>query len=197
MEMEVQERNPYQAPNSHVERAPSLRPPTPPTVDSEELFFAPPPIKLMVMSSVTLGFYQVYWFYRNWKSLRYRDGDNMMPFWRAFFASIWAYSCFRRMKEATESRRNIAAVSAGAIAITYFLLNLSARLPGNWWVLTFFSFVPLLPFNSLARNYNQLNGQRSSDCDSFGALNWLGIVIGGVLLLLIVVGLMMPSQRYR
>jgi hypothetical protein len=100
------------------------------------------------------------------------------------------------MKEVAESCRNIAAVSAGAMAITYFLLNLSARLPGNWWMLTFLSFVPLLPFNSLARNYNQLNGQRSPDYDSFGALNWLGIVIGGVLLLLIAVGLMMPGRRY-
>lgn len=149
------------------------------------------------MALVTLGFYVLYWFYRNWKTIRHHDGDNIMPFWRAFFSPIWAYSCFREIKAATESQRNVAAVSPGAMAIVYFLLNLCSRLPGNWWVLAFFIFLPLLPFNSLARNYNQLNGQHSPDYDRYGALNWLAIVVGGMVLALIALGLVLPERGYH
>jgi hypothetical protein len=191
METEVQQRNPYQAPTSLIDRTPWC-----PTVGTEVYFFAPPLIKLVVMAFVTLGFYVVYWFYRNWKTIKQRGRDDIMPFWRALFSPLWAYSCFREIKEAIESRRNVASVSPGAMAVAYFLLNLSSRLPGSWALLAFFIFVPLLPFNSLARNYNHINGQRSPDYDRYGALNWLAIVVGGLFLLLVAYGATLPEAGY-
>ena len=59
----------------------------------EAYFFAPPLIKLVVMSLTTLGLYVLYWFYRNWKTIKLRGHDGIMPFWRAVFPLIWL-NCF-------------------------------------------------------------------------------------------------------
>ena len=50
------------------------------------IFFATSPLKLVVMSTVTLGFYELFWFYANWQRLKRRRHPRISPFWRTFFA---------------------------------------------------------------------------------------------------------------
>ncbi len=45
--------------------------------------------KLFMLTIGTLGFYQIFWFYRNWKYIRQRDDSAIMPFRRAVFIPIW------------------------------------------------------------------------------------------------------------
>ena len=48
-------------------------------------FFTASVLKLIVMSVCTMGIYQLYWFYKNWKLIKDRTGQKIRPFWRAFF----------------------------------------------------------------------------------------------------------------
>ena len=68
------------------------------------LFFPVSPLKLIVLSVCTFGFYEFYWFYRNWCLIKEREDSlsmrigfrslNMWPFWRALFSVLFCYSCF-------------------------------------------------------------------------------------------------------
>ena len=58
----------------------------------------------MLCPTMTLGIYELYWFYKNWKLIKQRTESNIMPFWRAFFGVIFCYSCFREVKEVATSR---------------------------------------------------------------------------------------------
>jgi hypothetical protein len=57
---------------------------TPPIPDGQPIFFPVSPLKLVVMSTVTFGIYELYWFYQNWKLVKHRTRRDIMPFWRAF-----------------------------------------------------------------------------------------------------------------
>lgn len=46
------------------------------------LFFPVSPLKLVVMSIITLNTYELYWFYKNWKLIKQRTDSNIMPFCR-------------------------------------------------------------------------------------------------------------------
>ena len=116
--------NPYQAPATAV----PVPQPSPPRVQpaaaiATRALFAPPALKLVLMTFGTLGLYLVYWFYRNWKTIREVEGSEAWPFWRAVFSPIWSYGCFRAMASIAEGRRRELAFSPGMLALAYFLLK--------------------------------------------------------------------------
>ena len=108
-------------------------------------FFSATPLKFVVMSICTLGIYQLYWFYKNWKLIKERTGQEIWPFWRAFFCPIWAYSCFKEINSRTGGGLPI-----GLLAIAYFAISVVWKLPDPYWLISLFSFLPLIPVNSVA-----------------------------------------------
>src|SRR5258708_1698326 len=53
-----------------------------PSQTGEPLFFSVSLLKLLVMSTVTLGLYDLYWFYKNWTFVKERTARDISPFWR-------------------------------------------------------------------------------------------------------------------
>lgn len=194
--MEMESHNPYQAPAAAI--ADSVAAPVPAAARVSgnahaELLFAPSGVKLIVMSLCTLNLYAVYWFYRNWKAIKIADGANLMPFWRAFFSPLWAYSCFKRLRELAQTRRRQLAFSPGMLALAFFLLNLVSRAPVPYALLSFLAFMPLLPVNSLVRDFRRAEGADHERDDRFGVANWLAIVLGGGIVLLALLGLLLEG----
>lgn len=185
--------NPYRAPVAAVPVPLPLPPSASAVADAERALFAPPALKLALMSFGTLGLYIVYWFYRNWKTIKHVQGSEAWPFWRAVFSPLWSYSCFNAMAEIAEGRRRSLAFSPGLLAFAYFLLNVTSRAPDPWWLFCFFIFVPLLPVNSLARQYNQAEGIGDRAADEYSVLNWLAIVIIGGLVALGMLGMLLGA----
>ncbi len=73
-----------------------LRGPSPSTTCS--LFYTPP-IRLLFLSCITMGLYQIYWFYKNWAAVKKATGiKGMYPFWRAFFTVLFCWSLFKRIR---------------------------------------------------------------------------------------------------
>ncbi|MGY0646353.1 MAG: DUF4234 domain-containing protein, partial [Paraglaciecola chathamensis] len=66
-------------------------------------YFTVSTFKLVVMSIFTFGIYDLYWFYRNWTALKKLERPEIMPFWRAFFAPLFAYSLFSRIQQSVDS----------------------------------------------------------------------------------------------
>ena len=65
--------------------------------DSEqagEQFYPVPLTKYVLLGAATLGMYQVYWFWRQWRWVMRHEDAEIIPFWRAFFGVFWLYPLF-------------------------------------------------------------------------------------------------------
>ena len=156
-------------------------------------FFTATPLKFVVMSVCTLGIYQLYWFYKNWKLIRERTGRKISPFWRAVFSPLWAYSCFKEMKACAAECKILESLPIGLLAIAYFAISVTWRLPDPYWLISIFSFLPLIPVNSVALKISQKSDSVYVQNGRFSALNWVGIVVGGCIWILASIGTFAPN----
>lgn len=144
--------------------------------------------KLALMSFFTLGLYQLYWFYRNWQLERSRTGQDIWPFWRAFFSVIWCYSLLDRIKTVTTDHHIDSRINPVLATIIYIALTIAYQLPGDLWYLSLLSFLPLL---AVQHEVIELNRRQQQEHDpngritgwnlaamSFGAL----VLFGGYIL---------------
>jgi hypothetical protein len=151
-------------------------------------------VKLSVLSVFSLGIYDIYWFYQHWKRERDATGTKLSPLLRAVFGVIFAYSLFRRIRDAGAHAHVLPSVSAGAMAFAYFIWVGTWRLPDPYWLLSVFSFVPLLPVQRAA---NAINTQIAPEADrntQFSGANVALIVCGVLMLSLIVLGLFLSAD---
>ena len=116
-----------------------------------------------------------------------------MPFWRAVFAPLWAYSCFKHIKNSANENNVPESLSIGLLAIVYFVLQALWRLPDPYWLVSFFSFTLLLPANSVALNINKYLISDFKNNETFSGWNWVGVVLGGLLFILSLIGTLMPE----
>jgi hypothetical protein len=67
-------------------------------ISSDAVFLYVPVARFVAMSLLTLGLYEVYWIYRNWRYLNERDNLNIQPFWRAWFGIFYIKSLLEAIK---------------------------------------------------------------------------------------------------
>lgn len=171
--------NPYAPPQAHVADV------TP--TGALPVFFATTTLKLVLLSLATLGLYQIYWFYQNWRLHRQRTGEKVSPVWRAVFAVFFCYPLFLRIRDYEETSED-SKLLAGPLATAWIVPTLLSRLPDPYWLITFASVFALIPVQS---RINQLNAQFAPGHDpntQFSVWNWLAIVLGLPFLALALVG---------
>ena len=149
-------------------------------------FFAVSTHKFVVMSLTTCGLYTVYWVYRQWKRFA-EHGDPLSPFWRTFFLIFTNYALFGRVRARARQERVGVDWLPSIMGSFYLTLSLTFRLPDPWWMLTFLSFVPMIP---VQRTIDRVNGLRVAELPNRGYSGWniVGIVVGGLVLVLVVYG---------
>lgn len=184
--MNEENTNPYATPSSSVDTES-----TPNT--SSPYYFTTSTLKLSLMSICTLGFYELYWFYKNWVMVKKRTGERITPFWRAVFAPLWAYSCFKRIKATAEHNQVPEALPIGLLAIIYFILHALWRLPDPFWLVAYFSFLAIVPANNVALSINRHLQPDFKNNDRFSGWNWVGLILGGLFFLLALVGTFLPE----
>ncbi|MBN1502268.1 hypothetical protein JW930_01885 [Candidatus Woesearchaeota archaeon] len=86
--------------------------------------------KLVIYSIATLGFYNLYWYYKNWQLLK-KAGDDIRPVWRTFgllvpIVSYWfIYDQIKRiLRIAQEKRYKSKADAVRLIAIIFVIKSL-------------------------------------------------------------------------
>lgn len=156
-------------------------------------FFATSIAKLIVLSLVTFGFYELYWFYKNWKSIKEREQLDISPFWRAFFAPLFCYSLFTEINRAAVHHEAKEIPGPGILALLWFLLNVASRLPDPYWLVSFLSFLCLLPAQNSVNQINRIVAPKHNENRRFSPLNVIGVIIGGLLLALAILGTFFPE----
>ena len=59
---------------------------------------------MILLSALTLGLYQFYWSYRNWKVRKQATGENIWPLPRAIFSIFFVHSLFRAASDQRNRR---------------------------------------------------------------------------------------------
>lgn len=166
---------PAGSPDLSGEPAPSE--PAPAT--GEALFHHVSPVKFVIMTLITLGLYEIWWFWRGWKDIERREGLNIWPFWRGFFAPVWFYSFATRV---FEMRGRSRAVLAALLAVFYIALTVSWRLPEPYWLISFATIIVILPVVIAVHRLNADLGVRGPAYRRFGVPHGLAALIGTPLL---------------
>lgn len=79
--------NPYQTPQGE------LNLPADPSPTSA--FYVVSKKKMVVLFIMTLGIYQVFWYYQNWRLYKLATGEKIWPLPRAIFSIFFVHSLFR------------------------------------------------------------------------------------------------------
>jgi hypothetical protein len=149
--------------------------------------------KLVVMSVVTLGLYQLFWFYQQWRRVKYTE-ENIRPALRAFFSVFFCYSLFKRVRESARTLGMEPPLPVPLLAAAFILLSLGWELPKPFSLMAFLSVLPLVPIQRLA-NEVALNQVPESDANTgLTPLNWLGVGTGGLLVFLAVAGVLISPR---
>jgi hypothetical protein len=114
-------------------------------------------VKFIIYSICSFGLYLIYWFYKNWRYVRDRDGSDIRPAWRAIFSPIW---CFHLAKDVAATHGNANTALIGLVPIAYLAALLSQRLPEPYDWIGLASFVPLIYLVVLIHQINRQRGAR-------------------------------------
>ena len=163
---------------------------------NRSIYFPVSTAKFILLSVCTCGFYELYWFYNQWKGERTRGGQPLSPFWRTVFAPIFAYSLFRRIKEFGQSSAVPVRYSPAALACTFWALSLSSSLPDPVWMISFLSFLPLLPVCATVAAINRKYAPDSDTNASFSGANLAVAICGAFFVILGVLGTLIPNGAH-
>ena len=144
-------------------------------------------VKLAVMMVVTLGLYQLYWFYKQWD--RVRDaGDNVAPAARAIFTIVFCYSLFRRIIDSTHAVGVHTRLPPLLMTLGFILPSLIARADGPEALLGFLAIVSLVAVQRLATAVALAQGSTEDRNTRLTPANWAWIAALVGLFVLMVLG---------
>lgn len=152
-------------------------------------YFSASPLKLAIMSVGTAGLYELYWSYKNWVHIKAKKELNIMPFWRAFFAPLWLYSLMKHLQDEINETNIPIVLRAGILAILYFFVQALWRLPDPVWMISYLSFIFLLPANNAILRLNEKTAAVVEPNDKIRGWNWLAVLFG----VLIIIGVFIPA----
>lgn len=191
--------NPYQPPQ--VELSNSTHP--------EEIagFYVVSKKKMVLLFILTLGIYQLYWFYRNWQSYRQLSGQKIWPLPRAIFAVFFVHSLFRGVNDQRDrlaerlpawNHSLHATIIVLLLIISQVLDRLSSKAIGS----PFTDYAALLLlgplvvcFASAQQKINEACGDPQGETNSkFTAGNYIWMILGVLMWVLIGAGFFMTPE---
>ena len=148
--------------------------------------------KFILLSVITFGIYELIWFYRNWKFLKEKNKMNISPFLRAVFAPLFAASIAKHILELLKEKNYQPQYSSTTIGISYFVISALWRLPDPYWLISFFTFLPMIPIVKAMNIYWQ---KENPDLPLKNFLWWqiILVIFGVILFILTVIGTFIPE----
>jgi len=111
--------------------------------------------KLIIMLIITGGFYQFYWFYKNWEVVGKNTGKNISPIFRALFSFITAYWLFKQFNKSAIDYGLNQKLASGLLAITYLIILFSGYLPSVYGYISTFTFIIPVIANNFIMKVNE------------------------------------------
>lgn len=161
-------------------------------LDESKLCFETISVKKVVwLSILTLGIYEIVWFYKSWKTLAVKFGYKVSPFWRALFAGITGFWLFPVMDRYIR-KFNVESFNAALFAVLYLVLNILYKLPDPWWLVCFASVAVIAVIQDKINKVNEENFP-DAPINKWRGVNTFWSIIGGMMLLLALIGTFLPE----
>ena len=148
--------------------------------------------KFILLSMVTFGLYELYWFYKTWKFLKERNNLNISPFWRSVFSPLFAGSNAEHVLKLAKEKNYQNQYSPTIIGLSYIILDVSLRLPDPYWLISYFTFLPMIPIVE-AMNFYWLKENPNLPLKNFSWWQIILIIFGGIWLILGLMGVFIPE----
>jgi hypothetical protein len=144
--------------------------------------------KLAIMSVTTLGVYQGYWMYRNWKYLRQRRKIKANSSRRSDYPFFFIYPLFREIRALGTTISSQSMVAPAILFTLWLALTFLTNLPDPYYLLGNLDIIPILIVQSYVNKLNRENGCERFIDHQLTAKNWLAIaagIVGNVVVLII------------
>ena len=171
--------NPYATPAARVEPVAASGP--------DPVFFAVSLLKLTVMSVFTLGFYNIYWFYKNWKCVQ-QLGDEVNAPLRAIFYPLVSYGLFRRVRAQAARAGVEAAFPSAILALGLFLVYVVGNLLDPSGLSTLLGVLLLLPVQGAVNAINRKLAPNADPNARFSGVNIFWLIVGAIVIVLALIG---------
>lgn len=117
---------------------------------SNELPFFPVSVgKLVFLSIATFGFYEIVWFYKNWRRVDDWTNNVVLPLGKALFAPVFAFRLFRAMSTEMDRRAVPGYFDPTGASLLFALFSSLVALPAPFGLLAFATVAPLAWAQSL------------------------------------------------
>lgn len=192
--------NPYEAPQAEIVYQSN-------PADTAE-FYVVSKKKMILLFVATLGIYQVFWFYQNWRLHKLASGGNIWPLPRAIFSIFFVHSLFRAVNARLESgsvgstpwnHSQQATIIVLLLIASHILDRMASKLIGSP-ITDGLSLLLLWPlatcFASAQVRINEACGDPLGESNSkLTVANYVWIVLGVVFWALIGIGLFLPAEQ--
>ncbi len=117
-------------------------------------FITMPIWKLVILTVLTFGLYEIVWFFKYWKTIKNANNEKISPLWRALFAG---FSCFWLFPILAKyiAKHDVKAFSGVGMASAYFILNALYKAPDPFWLLSLLSLIPIIIIQTKINNINK------------------------------------------
>ena len=106
-------------------------------IDLSKVVFQTTPVwKVVYLSIITCGIYEIIFFYKMWKTLAVQGGYKVSPFWRAIF-SIFTNFCLFSICEKYFKIYDSKEFYGVIYAIIYLILSALTNTPDPYWLISF------------------------------------------------------------
>lgn len=144
--------------------------------------------KLIILSILSFGIYEIYWFYSQWKTLKEKNRLRVTPWARALFSPLYAWSLFESIYEKVGKNTKQDLRNARLLGVSYFLVTILYKLPDPYWLLSFGTVIPLfIVQNGINAQWEKINLEEKIS-NSFTGKEILILVFGGIFMLFILIG---------
>ncbi len=147
--------------------------------------------KFFILSILTFGIYEFYWFYKQWKSFyavnNQKHGWFILLLVSIFsgFSSFWLFKIIAKdLKEVDASRK----LKATLLATAYLIISALGRLQGNYWMLAELSIFALLPVQNIINYYWSKKYGDKIQKSNFGLGSAFVVVLGLLLMITVIKG---------
>lgn len=156
--------------------------------------------RLLAYNLITLGFYQLYWFYCNWNAVRSYQNRKIWPVARSIFSIFFVIQLFNEIFKTTKFKTTSSFSSATNLGLFYIILAVLSVITTfpNQNANTFFTVISLLAtvaaFLVLLPIQNAINNSKNqTTVHETGSGEKIILVVGVIFAILGLIGLSLPS----
>lgn len=154
--------------------------------------------QLIILSILTCGLYDIYWFYRNWKHFKVHHKLNISPTWRTvglLIPLVGLVQTHRQLKYIRHLAKEAGiekSFSPRMILISLMIFNLLSLLPVPYWFLSLFSVWPLTVVQRVLNSYWEKEQHGIPSRTKLSKWEIAIVMMGGIIFILGLIGTFLP-----